>query len=237
MSGSDQVSIATRFRGPPRSGNGGYVCGVAAQFVDGPAEVTLRAPPPLETNLDVVREGDEVVLRCGAQDIARARPAAALTSTPPPSPGLAASRDAASRYRGLLSHSFPSCFVCGPENDGGLHIYSGAVSDTLSASPWTPGADLADAGGLVAPLFLWAALDCPSYWALPNAGALPAVLGRLSAQIIKRPSPGEALVVIGWPLESQGRKHASGSAIYDSNGVLLAQAEALWIEIKPEQFA
>ena len=37
------VVIARQFRGPPNSGNGGYVCGVLAQGFDGPATAVLRA--------------------------------------------------------------------------------------------------------------------------------------------------------------------------------------------------
>ena len=47
----EHFSIAERFRGPPRSGNGGYVCGRVARHWAGPATVRLKAPPPLETGL------------------------------------------------------------------------------------------------------------------------------------------------------------------------------------------
>jgi len=45
---TERVTIDRRFRGPSDSGNGGYVCGVVAALVGGPAEVTLRSPPPLD---------------------------------------------------------------------------------------------------------------------------------------------------------------------------------------------
>jgi hypothetical protein len=53
---ADQITIPKRFCGPPESGNGGYVCGLLAGYVNGDAEVTLRLPPPLDRPLDVVRE-------------------------------------------------------------------------------------------------------------------------------------------------------------------------------------
>jgi hypothetical protein len=118
-----------------------------------------------------------------------------------------------------------------------LHIFAGPVGDAVVAAPWTPHSDLAAADGLLAEEFLWAALDCPTYWALPHAGALTAVLARLTAAIDKRPAPGDALIVAAWPLGADGRKHRSASAVYDQNGSVLARAEALWIEVKPEQFA
>jgi hypothetical protein len=55
--GMQTMTIARRFRGPPNSGNGGYVCGMLARHIPGAAEVALRAPPPLETELSVVEVG------------------------------------------------------------------------------------------------------------------------------------------------------------------------------------
>jgi len=53
----ETMTIPRRFRGPPNSGNGGYVCGMLARHITGAAEVALRAPPPLETGLSVVEVG------------------------------------------------------------------------------------------------------------------------------------------------------------------------------------
>ena len=46
---------------PPGSGNGGYVCGRIAAYVDGPVTVTLRRPPPLATPLAVEADGESSV--------------------------------------------------------------------------------------------------------------------------------------------------------------------------------
>jgi hypothetical protein len=53
----ESLLIPTRFSGPPGTGNGGYSCGRFAALVGGAAEVTLRRPVPLETPLEVRREG------------------------------------------------------------------------------------------------------------------------------------------------------------------------------------
>src|SRR4051794_9069217 len=68
---SATIVIDARFNGPPDSANGGYTCGLVASAIDGPAEVTLRQPPPLERELSVERneaegrallfDGDELV--------------------------------------------------------------------------------------------------------------------------------------------------------------------------------
>ena len=51
-------TIERRFCGPPNSGNGGYVCGMLGKQIDGPSEVMLRLPPPLETPLDIRMTAD-----------------------------------------------------------------------------------------------------------------------------------------------------------------------------------
>lgn len=232
---SETVTIAARYNGPPKSGNGGYACGLAARFIDGPAEVSLRAPPPLDTALDVVREDARVLLRYADKDVAIAKPAA-LDLTAPPAPDRAGATRAAQNFLGHTRHTFPGCFVCGQNNPHGLRIFNGPVREGLTAAPWTPAVELAAKDGMIGAEFLWAALDCPSYWALPNAGDLMAVLGRLTASIDRRPKPGEQLTVAAWPLSAEGKKHSAASAIYDEDRAVIARAEALWIEVDPERF-
>src|SRR5215475_10035398 len=67
------VMIDQRFCGPPKSGNGGYVCGLLAAHIDGDAEITLRAPPPLSQPLDIVTGEHGVELRKGETTFAAGR--------------------------------------------------------------------------------------------------------------------------------------------------------------------
>ena len=39
-----KIVIGRQFCGPPNSGNGGYVCGVLADGLEGPVTAVLRAP-------------------------------------------------------------------------------------------------------------------------------------------------------------------------------------------------
>jgi hypothetical protein len=43
---------------------------------------------------------------------------------------------------------------------------------------------------------------------------------------------GELLVVTGWPIGSEGRKHFAGTALHDSDGGLVAAATATWVTLK-----
>lgn len=225
--------IDRRFNGPPGSGNGGYVCGLMANLIEGPSEAVLRTPPPLEKPLTLTRDAEgEVALYDGDALIGEARPVT-FDLAAPPAPTLAEARAAASRYAGLHDHRYPTCFVCGtgrPAHDG-LDLFTGSVEGRdLVACTWTPAADLADEHGVVRPQFIHAALDCPSYWALPHAGK-PALLARLTASIDgPLPRAGEDLIVAAWPLGSDGRKHRGAAALYTASGAVIARSEALWIE-------
>src|SRR6266567_9252400 len=68
------IIIDKRYCGPPNSGNGGYVCGRLARHIPGGAEVTLRAPPPLDTPLNAMAANDGTwELRDGAKIVATGR--------------------------------------------------------------------------------------------------------------------------------------------------------------------
>lgn len=227
------ITIAPRFNGPPGSGNGGYVCGLMAREIEGPSVATLRAPPPLAKPLSLAHEDGAVTLRDGDNPLGEARPAA-LELTPPPAPTLAEAEIAARHYLGFRDHRYPTCFTCGlarPAQDG-LCLCTGPVEGrNLVACTWTPAPDLDRGDGRVASEFLHAALDCPSYWSLPRAGAMAALLARLTSSIdAGLPRIGETLIVAAWPLESSGRKHRAATALYTARGEPIARAEALWIE-------
>jgi hypothetical protein len=51
------VVIDRRYCGPKNSANGGYAAGVFARVIDGPAEVTLKAPPRFDVPIAFERDG------------------------------------------------------------------------------------------------------------------------------------------------------------------------------------
>jgi hypothetical protein len=230
------LSIPSRFNGPLESGNGGYSAGVVAGFLDGAAEVTLRRPVPLDTPLEVEREDDgSVRVLDGEAVVAEARSVPVEIEAPAPvSPDQA--RQAATRYRAPRDGVFSRCFVCGRAREDAFGVFAGPVDGRgLVASPWTPPSWTADAAGHVLPEFVWAVLDCPTYFALYMEGELPlSVLARLTARIDGPVVAGEKQVVIGWPLEIDGRKRYAGSAVLSAEGETLAVARALLIEPRGE---
>jgi hypothetical protein len=235
---SRQVSIAPRFCGPSRSGNGGYVCGLIANPLKGAAMVRLFVPPPLGATLTLQSSDDGSKLLTDETLIGEAR-SAVLDITPPQPPSYADAVAAVTHYSGFHSHPFPNCFVCGPKRDegDGLHIFTGAVAGTrIVASPWVVHESLA-VDGKIPHEFIWAALDCPGAFALPiDMGKVAIVLGQLTARIDNSVSAGQRCIVIGWPISSDGRKHFAGSAVFSDEGRLIAVAKATWIEVAREKF-
>ena len=229
----ESVSIPKRFNGPLDSGNGGYSAGVVAGLLDGSAEVSLRRPVPLDTLLDVARDDDgSVRVLDGEALVAEARSAPELEVEVPDPVSSHEARLAAARYRAPSDGVFSRCFVCGRAREDAFGVFAGAVEGReVVASPWTPPSWTADAAGHVLPEFVWAVLDCPTYFALYMDGELPmSVLGRLSARIDAPVLAGEEHVVIAWPMESDGRKRHAGAAVLSPDGDALAVARALLIE-------
>ena len=228
------VVIDERFCGPPDSANGGYACAMAVRYLSGPAEVTLRTPPPLGQPLDVEESAEGVaLLTADGVLVAEARPAGVDLDVPEGVGADSATR-AASRYPWRDRHPYPTCFVCGPERDrgDGLEIFPGPVDDeSLYAAPWTPDPSLADSDGNVCDEFVWGALDCPSGIVTDLFGAVgPILLGRLAADLRHPVKAGEPHVVQAWPIGRDGRKLNTASALFSSHGTLCALARAVWIE-------
>jgi hypothetical protein len=214
--------IPPRYNGPPDSANGGYAAGLLSEALGGGFEVTLRRPPPLGVDLDLV--GNE--LKQGDVVIAEARRIGEVLDAPPPV-SLEEAEAASKRYAGFRQHAYPTCFTCGPERSDGLGIFPGPVEgrEGVVAATWTPNE--------VRPEIIWAALDCPSGWAVDDYSREGVLLGRMAAAIHELPAMGEPNVVIGWPIAEEGRKRQAGSALFDRDGGLLAAARSTWIVPAP----
>jgi hypothetical protein len=218
----ENIVIDRRYRGPQGSGNGGYSAGRLAAFVDGPAEVTLRLPPPLDRPLAVAREEGRVLLREGEEIVAEARPG--RPDLEPPAPvSPAEAEEAASRHVRWGGETFSECFSCGARPDDGLCIHVGPVAGRdLHAAPWL--------AREVSREVVWAAIDCAGAYAVGGPGRGEVVLGRMTAEIRRLPAEGEQCIVLSWPLGEDGRKLYAGTALFSAPGELLAVARQTWIQ-------
>lgn len=258
---ASSVSIPAQFNGPPGTGHGGYSCGRFAAFVPlraaegvgaasvasvAAVEVTLRRPPPVETEIDVVSGHDqirEVRFEHDGALVAEARgtqldiDALAIPRPPTMDEALRAEQRSAFRRR-HVDHPFPTCFGCGPLRtpEDGLRQWPGLLDDErAAASVWEPPSWTAD-GRAVRPEMVWAALDCPgALGAMEQLGITlgdePWVLGRMTAAQLQPVPLGDRYIILGWLRSRSGRKRAVASALLSAGGVLLAAAEAVWVTL------
>jgi hypothetical protein len=229
----DVIVIASRFCGQPTAGNGGYVTGRLAQYVDGDAVVRMHVPPPLETPLVIERTDGRARLLDGETLVAQAY-AAPLSLDPPACPTLREAEHAARSFRGFRNHWFPSCFVCGTTRTpgDGLQIFAGPLPTRgIVACPWIPDASLHGGGDAVATEFVCAALDCPGAFAFDEPALGAAVLGEMAVSIRGRVHVGERCTLVGWSLENHGRKHVVGTALFSQSGECRALARGIWIDV------
>lgn len=221
-------TIPSRYCGPPHSANGGWFSGHLAQDLgyDGAATVRLSSPPPLDTPIALTSRngGHEAIV--GGRVIATITSAAQLDQTEIPAPvSYPRARSVEGDYAGLVDHPFPTCYSCGIDRDPAeaLCLRPAPVAKDLYAAAWVPREVTTEA--------IWASLDCPSGWAL-GVGGRPMVLGTMTAEVLSLPESGEELTVISWAIESSGRKHRAGSALFHGTH-LLAQARSIWIAVDP----
>ena len=251
MSSTTSVVVPDRFRGPPSSGNGGYVCGLLGGLLTGgrydlpeqqAAEVTLRAPVPLDQPIAVRRDGNTLSAHHGETLIAEAALASLQLEVPEPASweqALAARAESPSLKRAMhpwiraeRTGVHPICFCCGAElaADQGLHVYAAPVAERDQvAAAWRCDPVFADPQGCVPPELICAALDCPGQFAWLAQGTRTGLLGRLTARVERPVRAGEPCVVIGWTAGNEGRKFYAGTALFDAQQNLCAYAKAVWI--------
>ena len=235
------LTIATDFRGPPTSGHGGYSAGLFAETAGlDNAEVTLRLPPPLDTEMEVRHRDGRAELVAGDQVVATAR------TLDEPLPGLeavesdrvvdwTAAEAAEANFLWRDNHPFAGCYGCGPERDDGWRTFGGQVDDRSLTASRARVPTLAAGGGDTLPIReVWAALDCITATALSICGApldTPWVLGRYAVRQFRPIGTSEQLVVTAWPRDLTDRKMLS-SGLLCAGDEVVATAQATWVKLK-----
>lgn len=236
---SHTITIDERFRGPPVSGNGGYVGGIFSKVLvpsgQGDVEVTLRSPIPLDKPLVVNRLEDAATITDGDTLIAQVKPFEPEIEIPMPPTWEKAEAAAQQSFSLTASTMFPGrrgfhpiCFCCGAEHDTGLRVFAAPVEKQVAAI-WSTQSDWADEHGLIPTEYLWAAMDCPGQFAYMATGVRTGMLGRITAKVHQQPKAGEVLMVTAWPIQVDGKKHFAGAAIFDRSGRLYSEAVTVWI--------
>lgn len=224
----EPITISRRFRGPLRSGNGGVAAGLAAQLLDGPAAVRIRRPPPIEVPLEV-RCGEPSQVLHQREVVLEVRPGTHALDPPVDADALSRTFDRGS-FPVAEDHAAPECFVCGKRSDG-LRIAPRHLPGTdLWATVWSPDGSVSSDGTTVDSHVVWGALDCPAGFAVARYGVqrlgfFPA-LTDITAAIHRSVPVGQPLAVIGWMIDRDERRINGGTAIFDTDGNLLAGSYA-----------
>lgn len=242
-----KIRVPEWFQGPTGSGQGGWTSGKVVELVGQPSTVAIRAPIPLETDLDIV-ELDTVELdtvegerRHAVLDRSADEPVTILeaTSWDPVFPetnaiGLDHAIAAQSNFGWTLDdHPVPHCFSCGLQPDSmGVHV--GVMPDGRYASPWTPPTWAESDSDLHAAT--WAALDCTAAtFACTDGGARTAFTVQLAVEIIEPIDRSETYALVAWPGDGapgwDGRKRTAASAAFDSTGRCVARSTSFWVSV------
>ncbi len=239
-----KLTIPSGYVGPPGIANGGYVCGLMANFIDGPADVLIRRPTPVEHEMQVVAPGDAHYYLMDGENVVVQAKAASLDLEVPKPPNYEMAVEAAKTSIALKDSPYPGwktlgihpfCFCCGADGSEtkGLKIHPGRINGSeLVAAPWIPAPELGDDTGYVRPEFIWTALDCPGAFAfLELTDHRPGMSGRLIGQIDLPLPVGEPCVVIAWPVAVDGKKLFAGTAVFNAAGQLVGRVLATWFSL------
>jgi len=251
---AETLTVPARFNGPPGIANGGWIAGCLATILtdgrtgdgnDGHVEVALRRGTPLDVQLDLERTTGGLRLSHDGRTLVDARlisPGQSsilpLVGPPPPfvEPELAAR--GATEYTGLNPDGFRGCVVCGPDREpgDGLRVFAWRVpempADTVAAVWRTHPSHTAD--GAVPEHHIWAALDCPTFWAHIAAGTPSVAKALLVRQtvIVKAPVRGDATyVVVARAEAARGRALWGSGGLYTADGDLVARTRTMWMTV------
>ncbi len=261
------VHVPTRFRGPPDSTNGGVAAGLYACLgevaLGQPVQrlnVRLHIPPPLLTDLpysfdeDAEHPGRTLVsvrtpdgtpvlsgwVSAAADPVMSADVAAHL--------GAHATLTTEQQHRfdtyvepprRQPSEAFNTCFVCGPEAEGGLRMRMRPVADDVTWLDWQPEPDWMNRDG-VALLPAIASLDCTAAQGLAERGFVGEddafLLGTYDAEVLERPVGIDAadLRIITTSAGREGRKVYTHQGLFTPDGRPMILGLATWIVVPPE---
>ena len=209
------MRIPARFNGPPGSANGGFACGLVAAELDvASAEVSLRAPPPLETGAvgrarrrrrPGERRGD--TRGRGPRRRGGRRPAARAALPRRGLPGGARTGSSA----GPPTTRFPPASCAEPNARTATGSRSSRWRSATAGTTRLRGRRSSRA---------WCGRRSTAPPARPGANwgeGPPIVLARLAVAIDAEPELGEPHVIVSWPLGRDGRKREAAAALFDAD--------------------
>lgn len=128
------------------------------------------------------------------------------------------------------------CFVCGVRNPFGLHLKFYNTAPGEVTAEYTVPENYQGYPGIVHGGIVAAMLDEVSGRAYMDGGDEPRFMytARLEIKYRKNVPVGENLRLVGHTGKSRGRTATAKSKIFDSHGVLLAEADVLLVDVPAE---
>jgi hypothetical protein len=229
------VVVDSPYCGMPGVGHGGFTAGLAAERLPGQlVEARFLRPPPSATPMRLRAAQQGLELLDGDNVVLQLHPVTLALEVPEP-PTMRQAEYAAMANLEISARPSPTCITCGNERapGDGLRVFVHPIdAREIVAGAWTPHENFGDASGHLAERFIWAALDCPTFWAIDAAYDVdvPLVTARLAVSILQRVPVDQPLIVMAWPIaERSNRLWVSGAAIVTPEGRPLAVARATWI--------
>ncbi len=240
---ANPIRLDRRFQGPTGSGQGGWTAHRLAERVDHPVTMAIKAPVPLETELDVVHDvGNErwlLVDHTGeqARTVMVAEPwEAGFADTEPVS--IEEARAARGRFASVVDeHPVPFCFSCGLQHDSML-VQAGPLGDDRFATDWTPPAWAVRGDGTVDEGTVWAAVDCTAAWYVGYSRRPRTPLTvQYAVEVVHPIEPATPYALVGWSgdhsSEWDGRKRHAASAAFAPDGTCVARSVSFWLSVEP----
>lgn len=232
-------------QGPTGVGQGGWTAHRFADRIGRPVTVSIHAPIPLDTDLELStadggvandRERAEWSLVAAGERIMSAtrRPALDLGT---PAVGVEEARHARDRFEWAPSeHPVPCCFSCGVQ-PGSMGVQAGPLPDGRRyATDWSPPDWSVGEDGAVDAGALWAALDCTAAWFVSGSvDRRVAFTVRYAVDELHAVERGGRYALVAWPAGPEpgwvGRKRHAASAAFAADGTCVAVADSLWVSV------
>lgn len=230
------IRVDTWFQGPTGSGQGGWTAAALQAAIGQPVSVAIRAPIPLETDLEIRHIGDTWEL-AAVDD-----PTPVLIATPwtPDVPDTAPvsiddAAEASTRFPLFDDHPVPVCFSCGLEHDS-MRVHAGELVDGRWASTWIAPSWAALPDGSTDPGAVWAAIDCCQAWFAGNAGGRRhSVTVQIAVDMLEPIRPGDTYALVAWPGDYDhgwdGRKRGACGAVFTADGRCVARSRTFWVAL------
>ncbi len=245
------VSIDSLFNGPINCGNGGYISGLLASFIEGDVEIRINAAFPVDTPLQIKKTDQGIGAYRDDKLLGSARSIQLELVIPTP-PSLTNATAASQRFDFIHVSDPKGCYVCSPlrSEKNGLRVFCGPLKEivasqsnidwptqiekNLVAAVWRPTDNLCTKKGNIDNIYVWSALDCPGAYAIkaaePDAGLQ--LLGTCSGSIKAPFKPNKDYIISSWKISpNSGRKRFMGVAIHKPSGELMACAEQIWFDV------